>query len=234
MKAAALIMAGGSGERFASAPGTPKQLVELCGRPMISWSTDALAQASGVGALLIVLPHGLESQVREALSAHAQSKLLGFALGGATREESVFNGLRALPDGYQHVLIHDAARPCASPKLIESVLDALQTHDAVVPAVAVTDTLVRDYDGKVDAIIDRVHVAGVQTPQAFKFDLILRAHREARARGFQSSDDGSLVLALGEAVHTVPGERTNIKVTVREDVAMAEAVLTMRKNGVRT
>jgi len=164
----------------------------------------------------------------------AATKLHTFVVGGATRQESVFNGLRALPDGFQHVLIHDAARPCVSPTLIASVLDALQSHDAVVPAVAVTDTLVRNYESKVDAIIDRVHVAGVQTPQAFRLELIVRAHREARARGFQSSDDGSLVLALGEPVHTVPGERSNIKVTVREDIAMAEAVLTIRKNGVRT
>lgn len=233
MKAAALIMAGGSGERFAS-PGIPKQLAPLCGRPMISWSTDALAQSGRVARLVIVLPDGLESQVRPALSPMAATKLHAFVVGGATRQESVFNGLRALPDGYQHVLIHDAARPCVSPTLIESVLDALQAHDAVVPAVAVTDTLVRNYESKVDAIIDRVHVAGVQTPQAFRLELIVRAHREARARGFQSSDDGSLVLALGEPVHTVPGERSNIKVTVREDIAMAEAVLTIRKNGVRT
>jgi 2-C-methyl-D-erythritol 4-phosphate cytidylyltransferase len=71
----------------------------------------------------------------------------------------------------------------------------------------------------------------VQTPQGFRHDLILRAHKEAKARGFHSSDDGSLVLALGEPVHTVSGERTNIKVTFREDVAIAEAIL---KNGVRT
>ena len=113
-------------------------------------------------------------------------------------------------------------------------LDALSEHDAVVPAVAATDTLVRDYEGRVDAVIDRVHVAGVQTPQAFRFDLILRAHREARARGFHSSDDGSLVLALGEPVFTVPGERTNIKVTYRDDVAIAEAILNSRRNGART
>ena len=146
----------------------------------------------------------------------------------------MLNALRALPEDVTHVLIHDAARPCTSPELVDRILDALASYAAVVPAVAATDTLIRDYQGRVDAIIDRVHVAGVQTPQAFRFDLILRAHREAKARGFQSSDDGSLVLALGEPVHTVPGERTNIKVTFRDDVAIAEAILIHRKNGVRT
>ena len=235
MKAAALIMAGGSGERFAGgSSSTPKQLVSLCGRPMIAWSIEVLAQSGSVDLVLVAIAENLQPEVAATLSPQAAPKLAGFAPGGATRQESVFNGLRALPEDVTHVLIHDAARPCVSTALIASVLDALQAHDAVVPATTVTDTLVRDHQGQVDAIIDRVHVAGVQTPQAFRLDLILRAHREAHARGFQSSDDGSLVLALGEPVRTVPGERTNIKVTVREDVVMAEAILTMRKNGVRT
>lgn len=236
MKAAALIMAGGSGERFAGEADTraPKQLTPLCGRPMIAWSVDTHANSMRIGLIVITLPPGLEQDTREVISPVASEKVHAFVVGGATRQESVFNALRALPEDVTHVLIHDAARPCASPELIDRMLDALASHDAVVPAVAATDTLIRDYQQRVDAIIDRVHVAGVQTPQAFRFDLILRAHREAKARGFQSSDDGSLVLALGEPVHTVPGERTNIKVTFRDDVAIAEAILIHRKNGVRT
>jgi 2-C-methyl-D-erythritol 4-phosphate cytidylyltransferase len=127
------------------------------------------------------------------------------------------------------VLIHDAARPCLSAALRDRVLDALGSYDAVVPAVPVTDTLIRDVEARVDAMLDRVHISGVQTPQAFRADLIVRAHRIARERGLHSSDDGSLVLALAEQVATVAGERTNIKVTYREDLAIAEAIL---KNGV--
>jgi 2-C-methyl-D-erythritol 4-phosphate cytidylyltransferase len=109
--------------------------------------------------------------------------------------------------------------------LCDRVLDALGSHDAVVPVMPVTDTLVREVDSSVDAILDRVHIAGVQTPQGFRTELIVRAHRVARERGLKSSDDGSLVLALAEKVATVPGERTNIKVTYREDVGVAEAIL---------
>lgn len=232
MKAAALIVAGGSGARFAAESGdAPKQLTALCGRAMIAWSADALARGDRIAHLVVVLPAELEEGVRAVLAPRTVEKAHAFVAGGATRQESVFNGLRALPEGVTHVLIHDAARPCASPALVDRVLAALETHDAVVPAVAATDTLIRDFQGRVDAIVDRVHVAGVQTPQGFRRELILRAHREAKARGFHSSDDGSLVLALGEPVHTVAGERTNIKVTFREDVAIAEAVL---KNGVTT
>jgi 2-C-methyl-D-erythritol 4-phosphate cytidylyltransferase len=233
MKAAVLIMAGGSGERFAaeSDAGAPKQLAPLAGRAMIAWSTEVFARAARVAHIVVVLPTELEASAGAALSPDALRKVHAITPGGETRQESVFNGLRALPEGVTHVLIHDAARPCVSSALIERALDALGAHDAVVPAVAATDTLIRDYQGRVDAVIDRVHVAGVQTPQAFRFELIVRAHREAKVRGLASSDDGSLVLALGEPVHTIPGERTNIKVTFREDVAIAEAIL---RNGVRT
>jgi 2-C-methyl-D-erythritol 4-phosphate cytidylyltransferase len=234
MKAAALIMAGGSGERFAAqsnARSEAKQLTPLAGRAMIAWSAEVLARSTRVFQLVIALPAGMEPGVRAVLPPEAARKMHAFVEGGATRQESVFNALRAVPDDVTHVLIHDAARPCVSPQLIERVFDALEARAAVVPAAAATDTLVRDYEGRVDAVIDRVHVAGVQTPQAFRRELILRAHREAKARGFHSSDDGSLVLALGETVHTVPGERTNIKVTFRDDVAIAEAILSTRAGG---
>jgi 2-C-methyl-D-erythritol 4-phosphate cytidylyltransferase len=137
----------------------------------------------------------------------------------------VWNGLQALPEGTTRVLIHDAARPCVSRALLDRIVAALDRHDAVVPAVGAVDTLVRERDGAVEAILDRVHVSGVQTPQAFAVDVIVRAHAEARKRGFHSSDDGSLVLAIEEPVATVPGDRMNLKVTYPEDLAIAEAIL---------
>ena len=102
---------------------------------------------------------------------------------------------------------------------------ALEKATAVVPAVPVVDTLIREDAGRVDALVDRVHISGVQTPQGFDKELLMRVHRHAQSRGYESSDDGSLVLALGETVTTIPGERTNIKVTYPDDVVIAEAVL---------
>ena len=216
----------GTGERF----GTRKQTSVLGGRPMLAWSAELLAKSPRVSALVVVTPPGEESALRDVLEGEAAYKLAATVAGGATRQDSVFNGLEQAPDGTTHVLIHDAARPCLSAALRDRVIDALSSHAAVVPAMPVTDTLIRDVDASVDAILDRVHLAGVQTPQAFQLDLIRRAHRAARDRGFKSSDDGSLVLALGEKVCTVPGERTNLKVTFREDLMIAEAIL---KNGAR-
>jgi len=226
MNVIALIMAGGTGDRFGA--GAPKQLVLLNGRTMVAWSAGMFAQSPRVAGIVIVTPPGMDMPLAD-LPAVAAQKLRAVVAGDSRRQGSVFNALQNLPREATHVLIHDAARPCLSAALRDRVLDALEAHDAVVPAVAVTDTLIRDVESRVDAILDRVHISGVQTPQGFRAELILRAHRVARERGFRSSDDGSLVLALSEPVATVAGERTNLKVTYREDLAVAEAIL---KNGV--
>lgn len=219
-------MAAGSGSRFDA--GTPKQTTTINGRAMLTWSAEVLAASPMVSGLILVAPSGHEESFSRLLGEEAARKLRAAVVGSATRQDSVYNGLEQVPEGTTHVLIHDAARPCLSAALRDRVIDALATHDAVVPAVPVTDTLIRDIDAGVDAILDRVSIAGVQTPQGFRLDLIRRAHRIARERGFKSSDDGSLVLALAEKVATVPGERTNLKVTFRDDVIIAEAIL---KNG---
>ena len=221
-------MAAGSGERFGA--GVPKQTAGLNGRPVVAWSAAVLAASPRVHALVLVGPPGQEKSLSDALPPEAAARLHAAVAGGVTRQDSVYNGLEQVPAGTTHVLIHDAARPCLSSALRDRVIDALEEHNAVVPTMPVTDTLVRDIDASVDAILDRANIAGVQTPQAFQLELIRRAHRIARERGFESSDDGSLVLALGEKVVTVPGERTNLKVTFQDDLTIAGAIL---RNGER-
>lgn len=216
---AGIVVAAGLGERLPGA--APKQLVALAGAPMVLWSARALAAVCG--AVVVVAPAGREDDVAAAVAS--LDNVAAVVPGGATRQESVRRGLEALPDGAAHVLIHDAARPCASRDLLDRVVAALDGCDAVVPAVPVVDTLVRDVEARAEAVLDRVHISGVQTPQGFSVALIRRAHASAVERGLESSDDGSLVMALGESVATVPGERTNIKVTFSEDVAIAEAIL---------
>jgi 2-C-methyl-D-erythritol 4-phosphate cytidylyltransferase len=226
-KTVAIIVAAGAGERMSG--DTPKQLAALAGRPMVAWSVLRLSQVCD--EVVVVAPPDRGDEMRTALAEF--DKVRAVVAGGATRQESVFNGLEALPEGASRVLVHDAARPCVSSELVRRVVDALYDNDAVVPVVPAVDTLVRERDGSVDAILDRVHVSMVQTPQGFAADLVLRAHREARGSGLQSSDDGSLVLALGVEVATVAGERTNVKVTYPEDVAVAEAILRLHNEDER-
>jgi 2-C-methyl-D-erythritol 4-phosphate cytidylyltransferase len=229
MNVVALIMAGGSGERFGA--GSPKQLAPLCGTPLLAWSAAILARSPRVTSIVLVGPAADETSLRAALPAEAADRTHAYVAGGATRQQSVANGLGAVPPGTTHVLIHDAARPCLSEALCNRVIDALGKHDAVVPTMPATDTLVRVQDARVTDVVDRADIAGVQTPQGFQLELIVRAHQNAAARGLESSDDGSLVLALGEPVATVAGERANIMVTYRDDLAIAEAIL---KRGDRT
>jgi 2-C-methyl-D-erythritol 4-phosphate cytidylyltransferase len=200
----------------------------LNGRALLAWAAEVIAASPRVSGLVLVAPSNDFAYWSGLLAEAAARKLRAAIIGGATRQDSVYNGLEQVPAGTTHVLIHDAARPCLSSTLRDRVIDALSAHDAVVPAVPVTDTLIREVGSHVDAIMDRVHIAGVQTPQGFRLDLIRRAHQVARERGFKSSDDGSLVLALAENVATVPGERTNLKVTFRDDLMIADAIL---KNG---
>ena len=223
MNLIALIMAGGSGERFGA--GMPKQLVMLRGKPVLAWSAALFARSPRVAGILVVGPAADEEKVRAALPTEVVVKMRGFVPGGATRQESVFAGLEALPKGTTHVLIHDAARPCTSEELRDRVIKALGEHNAVIPTIPATDTLMHVRAGSVESVVDRGSIARVQTPQGFLRDLIIKAHQSARTRGFSSSDDGSLVLAMGEPVATVEGERSNIKVTYRDDIAVAEAIL---------
>jgi 2-C-methyl-D-erythritol 4-phosphate cytidylyltransferase len=223
----AMIMAAGRGERFEGT--APKQLALVYGRPMVAWSIERFADCPEIGEIVLVIPPDQAESWRAAMAEPAGRHVSNLVGGGERRQESVRLGLEALPPQATHVLIHDAARPCLTKELIDRVVQALGENDAVVPVVPAVDTLVVDTNGAVDAVVDRAHIAGVQTPQAFERQLILGAHRKAHADGLESSDDGSLVLAMGAEVKTIPGERMNVKVTYPEDIAIAESILAMRK-----
>ncbi len=219
----AVIVAAGLGERFGD--GTLKQLTPLAGMPMVAWSIKRIGDRRNVAGIALVVPPGCEDEMRAGIGKHGGSDVDMWVEGGETRQGSVCNGIDALPPEATHVIVHDAARPCLTDNLLQHILDALQTHNAVVPAIPATDTLVREVDGRVERVVDRTHVVGVQTPQAFDLELLRRAHENAQAKGLMLSDDGSLVLALDEEVVTVRGERTNIKVTYPEDLMIAEVIL---------
>jgi 2-C-methyl-D-erythritol 4-phosphate cytidylyltransferase len=224
----ALLMAAGAGERFAGAS-TPKQFCGLGGRPVIAWSAGVFDAHEAIGAIVAVVPRGYERQAGEMLEGAGVRKLRAVIAGGATRQESVFAGLGAARGFGDHVLVHDAVRPCVTKELVDRVTAALAAHEAVIPVVPVVDSLYRESNGRMDAILDRAHITHVQTPQGFRTELLHHAHAEAAAKGFHSSDDGSLVFFLGQTVHTVAGERSNIKITYADDITLASAILAGRR-----
>ncbi len=223
---AALIMAAGTADRFGGSE--QKQFCPVGGRAVLVWAVERFSQTESIAGVTIVVTPDHEERAARLIEQHGLRKVDSIIPGGRTRQESVRLGLEALAERVEYVLVHDAARPCVSAGLIERVRAALEASDAVIPTMPTVDTLVREVDETVDAVLDRVRISSVQTPQGFRKALLLRAHRHAVSVGLSSSDDGSLVLALGEPVKTIPGEITNMKITYREDLNLAEAILSRR------
>jgi 2-C-methyl-D-erythritol 4-phosphate cytidylyltransferase len=195
-----IVVAAGASERF----GEPKQYADLAGRRVLDWSVTT-ARSAGEG-VVVVLPA-------------ADAGAPGTVAGGPTRTASVRNGLAAVPQEAEVVCVHDAARPFATRELFAAVVAAVRAGaDGAIPAVPVTDTIkVVDADGVVASTLERAALVAVQTPQAFRADVLRRAH-DAGAEG---TDDASLVEAIGGRVVTVPGLLANRKLTHRDDLEWA-------------
>jgi len=216
---AALVVASGRGERFGS--GTPKQYRPLAGRPVLRHALERLARHPRIDHVRAVI-HPDDVDLYSAASRGLD--LAGPALGGATRQESVHRGLESLADAPPGlVLIHDGVRPLLDARLIDRVLDGLARHRAVLPALAVSDTLKRGANGTVGETVERSGLYRAQTPQGFVFADILEAHR--RHSGAAMTDDAALATASGIPVAMVPGDERNLKVTGPDDLRRAEALL---------
>jgi 2-C-methyl-D-erythritol 4-phosphate cytidylyltransferase len=206
-----IVVAAGSGSRF----GRPKQYEPLGTRRVLDWSLDA-ARCVADGVVLVVAPEH---------AADAESAADVVVAGADTRSGSVRAGLAAVPADAAVVLVHDGARPLAGAELFARVVAAVtEGVDAVVPAVAVTDTLRRRDGGPVD----RDELLAVQTPQGFRAGAL----RDAHAGGGEATDDVSLVEAAGGKVVVVDGTPANIKITHPDDLVVAGALLAARTDGV--
>jgi 2-C-methyl-D-erythritol 4-phosphate cytidylyltransferase len=224
MRTAAIVVAAGSGERLGA--DRPKAFVALAGRPMVAWSLDAIA-AAGVPRAVVAVPPGHAAAAEEALAGAAGDFPLGFALveGGATRSESVRNALAAAGD-VDAVTVHDAARPMASPDLFTATLAALADADAAIAAARVTDTIKEaGPDGVVVRTHDRARLWAIQTPQAFRADVLRRALDVPADVLASATDDAWLVERAGGSVRVVESPPANFKVTTPHDLAIAESLL---------
>lgn len=218
--ASAVLVAAGAGTRLGHE--MPKALVPLAGRPLVAWCGSALRGVAHLDAVVVVVPDTPDDAAGEALVR----ALRGVGIealrthGGARRRDSVAAGLACVTT--ELVAIHDAARPLASADLWNRALDAAARCGAAVPGVPVPDTLVRADAERIGAPLSREGVFAVQTPQAFRTEVLRRAHALAAA-DWDASDDGSMVLQAGGEVALVPGERRNLKVTWPEDLQLALA-----------
>jgi 2-C-methyl-D-erythritol 4-phosphate cytidylyltransferase len=222
----AIILAGGSGERFGDPRG--KQFVDLCGLPLMSWSIMAFDRAPSIGHLVVVYPVDRLDDVREVLSQLTLRHDVTLATAGATRQDSVFSGLIAMPAQYRYVAIHDGARPLIQTQTIEKVISALRNEPQLKGAIAAAheiDTLKLAENGLIIATPDRNYYWVAQTPQVFRTKDILAAHRASVWDDFVGTDDASLIEHRGGKVRCVDCPRDNIKVTVPEDLAVVAATL---------
>jgi 2-C-methyl-D-erythritol 4-phosphate cytidylyltransferase len=216
--AGAVIVAGGSGTRMA---GADKLFTEVTGRPLIAHATAPFQECASIDRIVLVMAPLNLKRGRELIDRHGFTKVTALVKGGERRQDSVRLGLQALGD-CEYVAVHDGARPLVTVELIERGFEAARETGAAVPAVALADTVKEaGPDGTVLRTLDRSRLWAVQTPQVFRYGLLLRAHEEITA---DVTDDAAMVEALGERVRLFEGSRTNLKVTTGEDLELVEVL----------
>ena len=229
-KVKAVILASGSGSRINKE--TPKQFQELSGSPVIIHTLKPFEENNNIDESIIVTLSNYIDKTWEFVNHYHLTKVKKIIRGGKTRQESSKKGIDACGDDTKFVLIHDAARPFITTDLLKKLIKALKKNDAVVPVIPSTDTIVEtDRKGFISKIPNRSMLWRVQTPQAFKYELIKEAHRKALEQGVKNStDDSSLLLRIGQPVYTIKGNEKNIKITFPDDFKIADAILKKNKN----
>jgi 2-C-methyl-D-erythritol 4-phosphate cytidylyltransferase len=230
METLAILAAAGRGERMGG--DRPKAFLSLAGQTLIVRSARAVGAADCTDGIVAVVPANELAVARELLSSVA--KLRSVVAGGARRQDSVLEGLKQAPAGFDGmVIVHDAARPFVDVGLVQAVVEAARQNGAAVPVLGLVDTVKRVRDGRVVETLDRSELGGAQTPQAFHYPLLLHAYQEASRLGVTVSDEAGAVERLGEAVVAVPGSSLNRKLTTHEDLLWAEWLIRRQSPGER-
>ncbi|MDN0069924.1 2-C-methyl-D-erythritol 4-phosphate cytidylyltransferase [Collinsella ihumii] len=226
----AVIVAGGSGQRFGNPGG--KQLIDAAGRPLMTWSLLAFDAAPSVGHIVVVCPAERTEEVRRrAVDPFDLTVPVSFAPAGDTRQDSTRSGLAEVPKTCDFAAIHDGARPLITPEVIEGAVRVLREDpelDGVVCGQPAVDTLKLVEDGMILDTPDRSRFWTVQTPQIFRVEALRRAEDAVRAEGFVGTDDASIVERAGGRVRCVEAPRDNLKVTLPEDLPLVEFLLHSR------
>ena len=228
MNVVAIIPAAGVGRRMGGA--IEKQFLRLRGIPILAHTLKVFDQSPEVdGIVLVVAPQQRQVLDTEVINPHPCEKLLGIIDGGPERQDSVANGLRAIPPESDLVVIHDGVRPLVSVGLVALVLDAARRHGAAIAAIPAGDTVKQVEDQRVVTTLQRETIWLAQTPQAFRVDLLRRAYQKAASDRIVLTDDAALVERIGVSVHLVRSSAENIKVTTPSDLVVAEAILAQRE-----
>ena len=211
MKIAAIILAAGKGLRF----GSKKQFEFIGKRKVIELTVSKFLKISDIKNIVLVLP---KEDIKNVGQTFRFAKKIKIVPGGQTRQHSVFNGLSVLDSDTDIVLIHDGVRPFVSEKIIKNSIISAKKYGASVVAVPSKDTVKICKEGFVISTPERRNIFLAQTPQTFKYSLIMRAYKKAFERKYFSTDDSALVEKLGKKVKIVSGNYKNIKITTKSDL----------------
>lgn len=225
MSTIAIIATAGIGMRMGTA--IAKQFLPVLGKPLIWHTIKVFENCSTIDNIILVLPPDMVSVGKELFQSSGEfQKLWDVVAGGKSRPESVNNGLRAIPEKCQIVVVHDGVRPLVDERTIKQTIEQAKEKGAAIAAIPASDTLKQvSADGLIFKTIERALIWQAQTPQSFRTELLRRAFAEAQKDRFQSTDEASLVERLGEPVYIVRGHPTNIKVTTPGDLKLVETLL---------
>ncbi|MBK5211035.1 MAG: 2-C-methyl-D-erythritol 4-phosphate cytidylyltransferase [Coriobacteriia bacterium] len=228
----AIIAAGGNGTRLDASGG--KQLLEVAGKPVLSWTVDAIAAAESVDEVIIACDPKRVAEYASAVSRSVSTrKRISFVPGGLTRQMSVYSALLEVKS-HSIVIIHDGARPLIEPEVVEEAIETLREGKAdalsgVVVGYPTIDTIKAvDESLIITSTPDRATLWNAQTPQVFWTDELYDAYEYARTHGVKGTDDASLMEQFGKKVVMIKGPRDNIKITLEEDIAFAQGILALR------
>lgn len=231
MKVAAVIAAAGMGTRMGS--GVSKQNVLIGGKSVLTHALERLCASGVLSSCVVVVPVG-QLDLFRALIQQVENLYdipIQCVEGGGNRTASVRKGLDALDSSVDLVLIHDGARPFVTLESILASVEKAKETGAAVAAVPAKDTIkIVDGSGIVESTPDRSRLFQIQTPQVFRLDWLLDAHKAASAEGWEATDDSALIERMGHAVHLVRGSYFNLKITTPEDLVLAEAILAAIRN----
>ena len=222
MKQYALVVAGGTGQRMKVE--IPKQFLELNGRPILMHTLEKFILADPQISLILVLPHAQHFLWKELCVQHNFLNPHRIVAGGESRFQSVKNGLQAC-EKVGLISIHDGVRPLVSSKLILNLYHSAKEKESAIPVCPLVESI-RKIEGQESRSVDRRQYVSVQTPQCFSSELIKRAYLQEEQIHF--TDDATVLEALGEKVHFIPGEVTNLKITMPADLILAEHLLNVK------
>ena len=221
-----IIPAGGVGKRLGSP--IPKQFLKIGGRPVIIHTLLVFENTPTVNKIIIPIVPNWRAYLEKILAAFDLKKIYAIVPGGKTRQESVYAGLKVLPEKTSIILVHDAARPFVTQEIIEEVIKTIRLKGAAIAATPVKDTVKEVENGLIKETIPRERLYLAQTPQGARKDLLLHAFEKAYMDGFLGTDEASILERIGIPVWVVPSPSTNFKITTIEDLRLAEAILKRR------